>query len=91
MNDDICYIFFEDFYQIKYLQSSTMKILLFVLHSLSSYFLSLNTVFNLLIFNEYPFKQEKKLKKNEQNNKKHLSSKFLLDKIISLEDLNLRN
>ena len=63
MNDDICYIFFEDFYQIKYLQSSTMKILLFVLHSLSSYFMSLNTVFSLLIFNEYPFKQEKKLKK----------------------------
>ena len=53
--------------------------------------MSLTTTFSLLIFNEYPFKQEKKLKKNEQNNKKHLSSKFLLDKIISLEDLNLRN
>ena len=63
MNDDICYIFFEDFYQIKYLQSSTMKILLFVLHSLSSYFMSLNTVCSLLIFNEYPYKQQKKLKK----------------------------
>ena len=34
MNDDICYIFFEDLYQIKYLQSSTMKILLFILYSL---------------------------------------------------------
>ena len=46
------------------------------------------TMFSLLIFNEYPFKQEKKLKK-EKNNKRHLSSKFLLNKIISLEDLNL--
>ena len=90
MNDDICYNFFEDLYQIKYLQSSTTKILLFILHSLSSYFMSLITMFSLHIFNEHPFKQEKKLKK-EQNNKKHLSSKFLLDKIISLEDLNLIN
>ena len=47
-------------------------------------------IFNLLIFNEHPFKSEKKLKK-EQNNKRHLSSKSLLDKIISLEDLNLIN
>ena len=31
------------------------------------------------------------LKKKEQNNKRHMSSKFLLDKIISLEDLNLIN
>ena len=67
-----------------------MKILLFILHSLSSYFISLTTMFSLLIFNEHPFKSEKKLKK-EQNNKKHLSSKSLLDKIISLEDLNLIN
>ena len=90
MNDDICYNFFEDLYQIKYLQLSTMKILLFILHSLSSYFMSLISMFSSLIFNEHPFKQEKKLKK-EQNNKRHLSSKFLLDKIISLEDLNLIN
>ena len=83
-------IFFEDLHQIKYLQSSTMKILLFILHSLSSYFISLTTMFSLLIFNEHPFNQEKKLKK-EQNNKKHLSSKLLLDKIISLEALNLIN
>ena len=90
MNDDICYNFFEDLHQIKYLQPSTMKILLFILHSLSSYFMSLTTMFSLLIFNEHPFKSEKKLKK-EQNNKRHLSSKSLLDKIISLEDLNLIN
>ena len=47
-------------------------------------------MFNLLIFNEYPFKQENKFKK-EQNNKRHMSSKFLLDKIVSVEDLNLIN
>ena len=52
--------------------------------------MSLTTKFSLLIFNEYPFKQENKLKK-EQNNKRHMSSKFLLDKIISVEDLNLIN
>ena len=90
MNDDICYNFFEDLYQIKYLQLSIMKILLFILYSLSSYFMSLILMFSSLIFNEHPFKQEKKLKK-EQNNKRHLSSKFLLDKIISLESLNLIN
>ena len=67
-----------------------MKILLFILHSLLSYFMSQTTMFSLLIFNERPFKEEKKLKK-EQNNERHLSSKFLLDKIISLEDLNLIN
>ena len=90
MNDDICYNFFEDLHQIKYLQSSAMKILLSILYSLLSYFMSITTMFSLLIFNEHPFNQEKKLKK-EQNNKRHLSSKFLLDKIISLEDLNLIN
>ena len=67
-----------------------MKILIFILHSLSSYFMSLTMMFSLLIFNGHPFKKEKKLKK-EQNNKRHLSSKFLLDKIISLKDLNLIN
>ena len=65
-----------------------MKILLFIFHSLLSYFMS--TMFSLLIFNEYPFKQENKLKK-EQNNKRHMLSKLLLDKIISVEDLNLIN
>ena len=91
MNDDIYYNFFENFHQIKYLQPSTMKILLFILHFLSSYFMSLTTMFSLLIFNKHPFKQEKKLKKKKQNNKRHLSSKFQLNKIISIEDLNLIN
>ena len=68
-----------------------MKILLFILHSLSSYFMSLTMMFNLLIFNEYPFKQENDFLKKEQNNKRHPSSKFLLDKIITQEDLNLIN
>ena len=67
-----------------------MKILLFIFHSLLSYFMSLTTMFSLLIFNKCPFKQENKLKK-EQNNKRHMSSKFLLDKIINREDLNLIN
>ena len=91
MNVDICYNFFENLNQIKYLQPSTMKILLFILHYLSSYFMSLIMMFSLLIFNEYPFKQKNRLKKKEQNNKRHKSSKFLLDKIISVEDLNLIN
>ena len=47
-------------------------------------------MFSSPIFNEYPFKQENKLKK-KQNNKRHMSSKFILDKIISVEDLNLIN
>ena len=47
-------------------------------------------MFSLLIFNEYPFKQENKFRK-EQNNKRHMSSKFILDKIISVEDLNIIN
>ena len=37
-----------------------------------------------------PFKQENKLKK-KQDNKRHMPSKFLLDKIISINDLNLIN
>ena len=68
-----------------------MNIFLFIFHSLLSYFISLTTMFSLLIFNEYPFKQENKLKKEKKNNKRHISSKFLLDKIISLEGLNLIN
>ena len=67
-----------------------MNIFLFIFHSLLSYFISLTTMFSLLIFNEYPFQHENKLKK-EQNNKRHMSSKFPLDKIISLEGLNLIN
>ena len=49
--------FFEDLHQIKYLQSFTMKFLLFILHSLS-YFMSPIMIFSFLIFNEHPFKQE---------------------------------
>ena len=67
-----------------------MKILLFIFHSLLSYFMSLTMIFSLLMFDEYTFKRENKLKK-EQNNKRHMSSKFLLDKIVSLENLNLIN
>ena len=52
--------------------------------------MSLTMIFSLLMFDEYTFKRENKLKK-EQNNKRHMSSKFLLDKIISLEDLKLIN
>ena len=57
-----------------------MNILLFILHSLSFYFTGITTVLNL-IFNEHIFKKENKLKKKEQNNKRHMSLKFLLDKI----------
>ena len=67
-----------------------MMIFLFIFHSLLSYFM--NLIMITFFFNEYPFKQENKfffLK--EQNNKRHMSSKFLLDKIITLEDLNLIN
>ena len=52
--------------------------------------MSLTTIFSLLIFSKYPFKQKNKLKKG-QNNKRHMLSKFLLDKIISIENLNLIN
>ena len=90
MNDNIYYNFFEDLHQIEYSQSSTMKILLIILYYLSSYFMSLTTMFSILILNEHIFKQEKKLK-TKKKNKRHLSSKFLLDKIISLKDLNLIN
>ena len=93
MNNNIYYNFFEDLHQIEYLQSSTMKILLIILYYLSSYFMSLTMMFSILILNEHIFKQEKKLKtkKNKKQNKRHLSSKFLLDKIISLKDLNIIN
>ena len=48
---------FETLHQIKYLQLSTMKILLFILPSLTSCFMSLAMMFSLIIFNEQPFKQ----------------------------------
>ena len=48
-------------------------------------------MFSLLIFNECPFKQENKFKKKKSKITKDMSSKFLLDKIISLEDLKLIN
>ena len=35
-----------------------------------------------------PFLRNKTNKKKEQNNKRHMPLKFLLDKIINLEDLN---
>ena len=65
-----------------------MNILLFILPSLSFYFMGLTTMLSLLKnFNEHLFKKEKRNKK-EQNNKRHMSLKFLLDKIMNLEDLN---
>ena len=54
-----------------------MKILLFIFNSLLPYFMSLATMFGLLIFNENPFKQKNKLNK-EQNNKRHMSSNFFI-------------
>ena len=81
---------FEVFHQIKYLQPFTTKILLFILPSLSICFMSLTTMFCLLVFNEQHFNQEKKLKKNKIT-KDICHQSFPLDKIISLEDLNLIN
>ena len=81
------YATIETLHQIKYLQPFAMTILLFILRSLLFYFMSLTTMLNL-IFNEHIFKKENKYKK-EQNNKRHMPLKFLLDnKIINLEDLN---
>ena len=69
MNDNIYYNFFEDLHQIEYSQSSTMKILLIILYYLSSYFMSLTTMFSILILNEHIFKQEKKLKTKKKKTK----------------------
>ena len=69
MNDNIYYNFFEDLHQIEYSQSSTMKILLIILYYLSSYFMSLTTMFSILILNEHIFKQEKKLKTKKKKQK----------------------
>ena len=57
----ITYATIEIFHQIKYLQPFAMNILLFIIHSLSSYFMSLTMMFSL-IFNEHLFKKESKLK-----------------------------
>ena len=54
------YATIETLYQIKYLQPFTMNILLFILHSLSFYFMSLTTMPSLLNFNEHLFKKENK-------------------------------
>jgi len=55
----ITYAAIEILYQIKYLQPFAMNILLFIIPSLSFYFMSLNTMFSL-IFNECIFKKENK-------------------------------
>ena len=46
----IIYVAIETLNQMKYLQPSTMKILLSILPSLLSYFMSLTTMFSLLDF-----------------------------------------
>ena len=74
MNDNIYYNFFEDLHQIEYSQSSTMKILLIILYYLSSYFMSLTTMFSILILNEHIFKQEKKLKTKKKQKTKQKTS-----------------
>ena len=78
----------ETLHQIKYLQPFAMNILSFILPSLSFYFMSLTTILNLLNFLMKTFLRNKRNKKIK-NNKRHMSLKFLLDKIINLEDLNL--
>ena len=50
----------ETLHQIKYLEPFAMNILLFIIPSLSFYFMSLTTMFRLLHFNENFFKKEKK-------------------------------
>ena len=80
----MAYAIIETLHQIKYLQLFAMNILLFILHSLLFYLMSLTTVFSLLNFKWTTFKEKKK----EQKNKIHMSLKYLLDKIINLEDLN---
>ena len=62
----IVYATIETLNKMKYMQSSTMKILLFILLSLLSYFMSItNMMFNLIFNMKNPFKQENKLKKNK--------------------------
>ena len=50
----------ETLHQIKYLEPFAMNILLFILPSLSFYFMSLTTMLSLLHFNEHFFKKENK-------------------------------
>ena len=50
----------ETLHQIKYLEPFAMNILLFILPSLSFYFMSLTTILSLLNFNEHLFKKENK-------------------------------
>ena len=74
------YATIQTLHQIKYLQPFAMNILLFIFSSLSFYFMSLTMMFSLIKnFNEHLFKKEKRNIK-EQNNKRHMSLKFLLDK-----------
>ena len=56
----ITYATIETLHQIKYLQPFAMNILLFILPSLSFYFMSLTTMLSLLNFNEHLFKKENK-------------------------------
>ena len=50
----------ETLHQIKYLEPFAMNILLFIIPSLSFYFMSLTTMLSLLNFNEHLFKKENK-------------------------------
>ena len=50
----------ETLHQIKYLEPFAMNILLFIIPSLSFYFMSLTTMLSLLHFNEHFFKKENK-------------------------------
>ena len=53
------YATIKNLHKIKYLQSFAIRILLFILNSLSFYFMSLTTMLSL-IFNEHIFKKENK-------------------------------
>ena len=58
------YATIEILLQIKYLQPFAMNILLFILPSLSFYFMSLTTMLSLFkIFNKHLFKKEKEITK----------------------------
>ena len=54
------YATIKTLHQIKYLELFVMNILLFILPSLSFYFMSLTTMPSLLNFNEHLFKKENK-------------------------------
>ena len=61
----ITYAIIETLHQIKYLQPFAINILLFILPSLSFYFMSLIMMLSLINFNEHIFKKENKEKKNK--------------------------